>query len=348
MKKILPIALSVVVIAGIVAVLANNKKKNEEKNSQNVVQSVFPVKAVEVHEQQRTDKLSLVGTVIANADVNIAAETGGRVIKRNIEVGQYVSSGSVLYELDNEVKLSQLKVAEANFDKAQKDSARIRYLVGENSMAAAQWDAIELQYKLAEQQLIQARRAVNDTRIKAPVSGYVNARQADVGMMLSQGNVVCNIVDVSRLKVRVNVSENDILKLKTGDKVSIANESAATEAGIVGTISAISVKADEAHTYPIEITLSSAANLKVGMFVRVSFSQVEKGTTLVIPREAVIGSIRDAKVFVAEGDKARLRPVKLGNDVEGNIEVVGGLRQGERVITTGQNTIGDGYTIKLQ
>lgn len=347
MKLVIGIIITLGLIGGIVFVLAGNKKKVEEKNSTNVVQSVFPVKVTSVSEKTITDKLALVGTVIPNADITVASETTGRIVKRYCEIGQYVSAGTVLFDIDNEIKTTQLKIAEANFEKAKRDSSRIRYLVDEKSVASSQWDGVELQYKLAEQQLIQARRALADTRIKAPISGYVTTRIGDVGMNLGINTPVCTIVDISRVKVKVLVAEDDVFKLKNGDRVEITSD-ALTGEKFYGMISSIGVKADEAHTYPVEISVVNGNGLKAGMFARISFAHTTNGKALVIPREAIVGSLRDASVYVVKDGKAQYRKVQLGDDKEGNIEVIGGLTSGEQVVITGQNTISDGAKVTIQ
>ncbi len=351
MKKIIYIVAAVAIVGGMVAVLSSNKKKIEAKNSTNIVQTEFPVKTAEVVETQLHDNLSLVGTTIANNEVNVTAEVNGRITKCNIRVGQYVNTGDVLYQIDDEVRLAQLKTAQANFEKAQKDSARSKFLVTEKSMAAAQWDQIELQYKLAEQQLVLARRAYNDTRIKSPISGVVVARFHDVGSMVNNmqsGTVVCTVMDISKVKVRLQAAERDVVQMREGQSVKVTSEIFPDDS-FVGTISSISAKGDEAHTYPVEVTInnSSKNRLRPGMFSRVAFSNIDKGVSLVIPREAVVGSVKDARVFVVENSKATLRSVVLGNDVNGKIEVRSGLKSGDKVVTTGQNTIANGSTVKI-
>ncbi len=351
MKKVLWIIASIVVIGGIVAILANNKKKIEDKNANNIVQKVFPVKSAPVEELQLHTTLSLIGTVIGNNDVNVTAEVTGRVTKCLIKVGQHVNAGDLLFQIDDEVRLAQLKTAEANFDKAQKDSARTRFLVSEKSMSAAQWDQIDLQYKLAEQQLVLARRAYNDTRIKAPISGVVTARMIDVGAMVNNvqnGTIVCNIVDISKVKVKLQVAERDVVVLKEGDVVDVNTEVFPGE-NFKGTITSIGAKGDEAHTYPVEVTITnnSKNQLRPGMFARVAFNHEQLSASLVIPREAIVGSVRDAHVYVVESGVAHLRAVVLGEDNNGKIRVVSGLKSGESVVVVGQNTIADGASVSV-
>src|SRR5664280_1155292 len=110
-----------------------------------------------------------------------------------------------------------------------------------------------------------------------------------------------------------------------------------------GKISSISSKADEAHTYPVEILLANSKDhpLKSGMFGRVSFISIKNNELLVIPREALIGSIKDAKVFVVEGGIAKMKNVLVGSAFENWLEIKGGLKQGDKIVVNGQNNLQD-------
>lgn len=350
MKKVLWIAGGVVVVVAMVLVLVRNKKAIEEKNSNNVVQTVFPVMATTVRDTQVTSELSLVGTVMANNEVNVTSETGGRITQCNVRVGQSVSSGSILFVVDDELRLSQLRTAEAQFEKAKKDSARSALLFKEKTMPASQWDQVELQYRLAEQQFVMARRAYNDTRIKSPISGVVSARYADVGTTVNNmqsGTIVATIVDVSSLKVRLQLAEKDVIRVGEGDRVRVTSELFPDEE-FIGAVSSVSEKGDEAHTYTVEVRLPRNPKLKPGMFARVGFLHKEQHRSLVIPRESIVGSMSDARVFVVTGDKAQLRAVVLGADMNGNVEVRSGLQAGDRIVTSGLNTIRDGSTVQVR
>ena len=349
MKKILWIGAGVLVVGAIVFTLMRNKKTIEEKNANNLIQKVFPVSVIAVRDTQITGELSLVGTVLANNDVNVTSETTGRITKCNIRVGQRVAAGAVLFEVDDELKLAQLRTAEAQFDKARKDSVRSAYMLKEKSIPQAQWDQVELQYKLAEQQVVAARRAYNDTRIKSPINGIVAARYADVGATVNNmqsGTVVATIVDISTLKVRLQVAEKDVVHMNSGDGVRVSAEVFAGEP-VKGSITSISAKGDEAHTYAVEIALGSNAALKPGMFARVAFAQKDNRRSIVVPRESIIGSLTNSTVYVVNNDKAELRTVVLGADMNGMVEVRSGLRAGERVVRTGLNTINNGAAVRI-
>jgi RND family efflux transporter MFP subunit len=187
-----------------------------------------------------------------------------------------------------------------------------------------------------------AKREYNDTKITTPISGIVTSRIVDVGNYVNKASVVANVVDISKLKVKLNVAEKDAFKLRTGDNIEVATD---VYPGVIfnGKISSISSKADEAHTYPVEIILANPKDhpLKSGMFGRVSFTSIQNNTLLVMPREALVGSIKDAKVFVVEGGIAKIKNVLIGNAFENWLEIKGGLKSGDKIVVNGQNNLQD-------
>lgn len=347
MKKIITI-LVIIGIAGImVVILINNKAKSEAKLKENVIQTVFPVKVFEAKTETLSDELSLIGTVIPNNDVNVQSETQGRIIKSNIEVGDRVSAGTVLFEIDDELKRANVMQAEANFEKAKKDYDRYQELVKQKAVADAQLDGVVLTYKSAEASLITAKRQLRDTKITSPISGTVANRAVNQGSTVANNTLVANIVDVSRMKLKINVSEKDVFKLSNGNEVNVTTDLKPGTSYSAKIIS-IGAKADEAHTYPIEVLLSDPSAFKAGMFARVTFNSIQSSPSLVVPREAIVGSVRNASVYVTDGSKAYLKKVVCGSESAGKIEIIQGLSEGEKVITVGQNVINDGYNVKIQ
>ncbi|GIV56189.1 MAG: MexH family multidrug efflux RND transporter periplasmic adaptor subunit [Candidatus Kapaibacterium sp.] len=346
LKWIIP----VLILSGVViAVLAHNKRTLQERRSQNVLQTIIPVVAEPARWDTVERTLELVGSILPNNIVQVASEANGRIVACNIELGRSVRQGDVLCVLDDELRRAQLMTAQANFEKAKSDSARYWFLKQQGSATDAQWEQVLLQYRLAEAQLIQARRALSDTRIKAPISGVITAKRVDVGTMVNPGTVVCEIVDASKLKMLLNVPEQDVFSLAVGDPVEVQSD-ALPGSTYRGRITAIAPKASDAHTFPVEVTITPPyGQLKAGMFARVRFGGVKPLVGLVIPRDAVLGSLRDARVFVVDSttNTARERRIRCGAERNGYVVVLEGLSAGERVIVTGNNIVTDGTPIVL-
>ena len=265
----------IIAVAVVATILAINKKKLSQTNAGGI-QDAYYVSVGKVEKKTLSQSLNLVGTVTANNDVNILSETQGKITAVYVKVGDYKAAGSVLFQVDDELKKAAFMSAEANYDKAKKDYVRFQDLYKQKSATDAQLDQAKLGNAMAESQYIVAKRQYEDTKIKTPISGYITSRPADLGTMVQgapQPTLVANIVDISRLKVKLNVAENDAFLLKVGDPVLVTTD---VYPGVTfkGRIESISSKGDDAHTYPVEITIPNekAHPLKAGMFARVEFT----------------------------------------------------------------------------
>lgn len=349
MKKILIPAGIIALLAIIIGILEFNKSKAEQVIvKQTFVQNAIPVTVAQAEITELRNALTLVGTIMAGSDVNIVTEAGGRILKLYANPGQFKSAGSVIAEIDSELRRASVMNAQAAYDKAKIDYERIEKMFKEGVMNAMQMDQARYGFQAAEAQLIMSKRQLRDTKVTTPISGIINAKMVDQGATVGMNAVIANIVDISSLKVKVNVSEKDAFALKTGDKVLITTD---VYPGIEfpGSVMSIAPKADEAHTYPIEIRMSNSKEhpLKAGMFGKVSFTTIEKSDALIIPRSALIGSIKNPKVFVVQDGKAELREVQTGADAGTKLEILSGLQAGESIVTNGQNNLRPGSKVTI-
>ena len=208
-----------------------------------------------------------------------------------------------------------------------------------------------LGFSVAESQYIVAKRQLEDTKIKTPISGYVTLRNVDVGATVQgapQPTLIANVVDISRLKVKINVSEINAFAIKTGDQVKVTAD---VYPGIAfkGRIESISSKSDEAHTFPVEIVVENQSThpLKAGIFTRVEFSSLKDRECIIIPRESLVGSVKNPEVFVIENGIAKLRKLVLGNESNTFVQVLSGLNEGETIVVNGQNSLIDNLKVEI-
>ncbi len=349
MKKILIPTTIIVFLAIIIGVLEYNKSKAEQAIvKQTFVQNAIPVTIAKAEITDLSNSLTLVGTIMAGSDVNIVAEAGGRILQLHANPGQYKSAGSVIAEIDSELRRASVMNAQAAYEKAKMDYDRMEKMFKEGVVNAMQMDQARYGFQAAEAQLIMSKRQLRDTKVTTPISGIINARMVDQGATVAINAVIANIVDISTLKVKVNVSEKDAFALKNGDKVIVTTD---VYLGVEfsGQVASIAPKADEAHTYPIEIRMSNSKQypLKAGMFGKVSFTSIEKSDALIIPRSALIGSIKNPKVFVIKDGKAELRDVQTGADAGIKLEIISGLQAGESIVTNGQNNLRPGSKVTI-
>ena len=339
-----------VILVVIVAILIMNKKKMSSYTAGGI-KDVYYVSVEKASKKNLSASLSLVGTVYANNDVNIVSETSGKITGVYAKVGDYKTAGSVLFQVDDELRKAALMSAEVNYEKAKKDYERTQELFQQKSATDAQVDMAKLGSAMAETQYIVAKRQMADTKIKTPISGYITMRTVDLGSMVQgapQATLVANVVDISKVKVKLSVAEKDAFILKAGDQVSVTTD-VYPQTTFTGRIESVSAKGDDAHTFPIEISIANEAKhlLKAGMFARVSFTSVKSNETIVIPREALVGSIKAPQVFVLENGIAKLRSITVGSEAGLYVQVLNGLTDGEVVVVNGQNNIVDNTKVEV-
>jgi membrane fusion protein, multidrug efflux system len=343
------ISSSTVLIALVFGIYSCNKANTDSQNkTSEAIATSYSVSVVTAMKKDVTDSFSQVGTIVAYNDVAILSETSGRVVKVRAEVGDYKPAGSVLVEVDSELREAAYKTANVTYEKAKKDLDRYEALYKEGSISDSQIEQARWSFQVAEAQYIVARRQLNDTKITTPISGIITARYVNIGTMVMSApaaTVIANVVDISRLKVKVTVAEKDVIRLKVGEKVDVTTD-VYPGSVFTGSIFSISSKGDDGHTYPVEVVLkNSKLQLKAGMFARVMFMPKSSGNLIVIPRESIVGSLKDATVYVINNNVAKLRSVVVGKEIGKNVEILSGLQEGELVVLNGQNNLSDGASV---
>src|SRR4030042_1261990 len=137
MKRFAVISTLVVAVGVVIAILMTTKAKSNDQ-SVNAIATSYSVSVVTASEQNISENFSLVGTIAANNDVVVMSETQGRVVKVNAEIGDYKPAGSVLVEVDDELKEAALKTATMTYEKAKKDLERYESLYKEGSVSESQ------------------------------------------------------------------------------------------------------------------------------------------------------------------------------------------------------------------
>jgi RND family efflux transporter MFP subunit len=335
--------ISGVVLLILIALLFRNKLALNTTAKSNI--TISPAVSVyRATRQSLTDHFTVIGTLNGFNDVVVLSETQGRVVKVDAEVGQFKQAGSVLVEVDSETREASYKAAEVNYEKAKNDLERYEALYKEHSISDSQIEGARWAFQTAEAAYIIARRTLSDTKITTPISGVVTSRYVNVGTMVvgaPQATQIANVVDISRLKAKVQIAEKDVFRLHVGDPVDVTTD-VFQNTSFQGKVYTVSSKGDEGHTYSVEVLLQNPKQqLKAGMFVHVTFQPNTKTTYLVIPRAALIGSVQDAKIFVVNNNIAKLRSIVTGKEEGTSLEVLQGLQEGESVVVDGTNNLSD-------
>lgn len=350
MKRIITLVIILAVVGLVAFRLVSNKKVIDQKNKlPDNTEVTVSVNVAPVQSRTSERNLSLVGTVIANQVIDIKSEVQGKLLSLNVDLGDQVQKGQVIGRVDNRLQSLAVANAEQQLADARQNLERYKNLFEGGAATQAQYDQYKLAYENAQNQLAQARKQLSNAVITAPISGQISQKAVEAGAFVNLGTSIVTIVDVSRLKVQLSVAENDVYALKVGDPVEITT-TVFPGVEYEGKITFISPSGDDAHNYPVEISFANQAKnqLKAGTYVDVAFNRKSQVPSLQIPREALVGSVKNAQVYVVNNDNvAQLRKVTIGADNGNYLEVLEGVKEGERVVTTGQINLTDSTKVSI-
>ncbi|GJM35054.1 MAG: MexH family multidrug efflux RND transporter periplasmic adaptor subunit [Saprospiraceae bacterium] len=353
MKYIKPI-IAVIAIGGIAfwiySTLSHNKAIIEENAQvkEEVITEV-PVRVAAVEKLEVDNSLKLTGNFVARKELNIIAETQGRITNLKIVEGQNISKGLMVAKIDDTSIQSQLATANASLEKAKKDVERYERLVTAGAVSQLQYEDVKLSMENAKTNVTAIQQQLKYTIVHSPMTGIIKELKVEEGSFATPGSPIATVVDVSRLKMVIKVPETEIIRIKKGQKVEIQTE-VYPDHIFNGQVSLISVQADEGRKYEVEIELPNHTTypLKAGMYGTVKIEPASQTEfALYVPRKSIEGSVKNPQVYLVQGDNVKLKTVKVGEIVDDKVIILEGLKEGDQIVTTGQINLEDGKRIKI-
>ena len=345
MKKTIGIIIAVLAVAGIVALLASNKKKmNEEAASTIQSETGVSVSTVTVEEETYSLDFSASGTTQAVSELNFVSNVQGRVIAIYADNGKFVRKGDPLLKIESDLLESDYKASLAAYEAMLQDVQRFTNSNQAGGVTDQQLDNMKTQLTAAESRLDRSRKMLEDAVVKSPMSGVINSRYVELGSLIAPNAPLFDIVHESQLKVIVGVPESKVKLLAKGQKVTLTNT---VEQGrtYTGRINYIGIKTDRGLNYPVEVYLDKDSSLRIGMYLKVQFADNAERTGVLVPRKAIVGSAKAANVYVVEGGKAVRREVALGDMIGDKVEVIDGVSAGDQLIVAGIMNVADGADV---
>lgn len=340
--------------------------------------SPTPVHVVDVALYSPSDDLRYSASVLPFAEAVLSFKSAGYVTeikqvagadgrRRDIGSGDYVTRGAVLAQIRHQDLKNQLDQATATLSAAQaqhveatKDYERAKTLYASESLtkpdfdrAQAKFDSTLATVDQAMANVHQAQLALQDADLTAPFSGYILARNIELGNLAAPGNPAFTIADTSAVKISFGVPDYAVRRLRLGQQFSIHLQDDPKEYS--GRVTSIAASADEKNrVFAVEVTVPNPkASLKPGMIASLSLTGVHKAPVPAVPLSAVVanpGSSGRYAVFVAneQGGRwvAHLREVTLGETHESDV-AVDGVNPGEKVVVVGAAGLKDGDSIQV-
>jgi membrane fusion protein (multidrug efflux system) len=316
-----------------------------------------------VRQLEFNDQIRLVGRTSAHADSRITSEVTGRVASIAADEGVYVSKGTPLVSIENArtgyllaAKEAETRQAELAAALAETNRLRTLELFGRNLVSETARDSAttwaSMQSERHKQLAAERDRLALDFEnctIRAPYAGYTGKRLVEAGEWVAPGAPVFELVDLSTVRVTVDLPERYFGHLSTGSTAIVARQGGSGdqfEARVTGIGASASV---ETHTFPVVVTIPGAdGRLGGGMVVSVTLSLDERFSSLAVDKDAIVRQGQQTLVYTVREGKAAPIPVVTSSSAGAMVAVrAEGLSEGMQVVIRGNERIFPGSPVMV-
>lgn len=304
------------------------------------------VDAVVVSMQPLTQGLSLSGTLLAGEEVELRAETTGKLVEFYLDEGRSVTKGQLLARVnDSEIRArleklkSDLKLAQDDLERKQRLREINALSQQELDIALNRLDGIKADMRLAEAQIEKAE-------IRAPFDGRIGLRNVSPGSFIGANTVLATLIQDNPLRLEFSVPERYAYGVQIGKDVTFTLGHYPTEykATIYATESVLDQQTRALRTRAK--CVNPKGDLLPGSFARVSFSINGNIKTLLIPPHALVPVLGGQNVVLARNGKAAFVPVETGVRTATSVEIVSGIQPGDTLLISGLLQVRESMPVK--
>lgn len=336
-----------ILLAGVLLVIFGLVGEDEGEKRGSATETPVIVQKVSLY--LFADIIEAIGTARANESVTLTARVSDTVKRIHFSDGGTVAAGTILVTLNNAEELANVSSALASYTEAKQQFDRTQALVDQGNLSQAALDAAIRAVDEATGRLGAARARAGDYVISAPFAGMLGLRQVSPGTLVSPGTPVTTLDDISLIKLDFSVPERFISAIRPGQEIA-ANAAAYRDREFRGLVTTINSRVDpitRAVTVRAEIA-NPEALLRPGMLLTVDLVS-NLTETISIPEKALIPVGDSQFVFriTTENTSERIE-VQVGRRYGDRVEVLGGLQEGDLVVTAGTLRLRPGGQVRIQ
>lgn len=337
---------SMLIVIALTAFLPSCDKNQTRPKKSTQILPAARVSVDKVIKRIAANQLEVVGTVQAVQRAEISSKITGNIIIFKVILGSRVKQGELLAEISAGEISARVQQAKAQLMQTKRNLAREENLLKKNATTLQTVKSLQDSARIAEAAYKETMTMLDYSRITAPFSGIITKKLCNVGDLATPGKPLLYMEEENNLQVLADIPEAMILRIKQGDRLSVSIPSVdLTTEGVVAEVSPIADPSS--RSAPIKLAVTPDSRLRPGQFARVTLS-MEQAETLTIPASAMIQFGQMEQVFVAYNNKAILRLVRSGTQIDDHIEILSGLSEGETVITQGNLDLLDGQPVIIQ
>ena len=361
--KIIAVVVGALLILFIGYKIYANIAIGKERAARALAGRTVTVEAAELGRRDILPQFSFSANLEAVWSTDVSAKADGRIGQVLVEEGDPVTAGMVLARMDTDELAAQVMQAEgqilqakATLEQNELNFRRMDTLFKQNAVSAQALDSARTQRDLAlggvtaaEGNLRLLRARLENANIVSPLTGVVVKRYVQSGTFSKAGAAIVAVADVSSLLAKAVVGEAQVAELKPGIPATV-RVNALKDQQFKGTLTRLSPAAAlPARTFTAEVSIPNPQGvLKAGMFAKVDITGQVREKVLVVPESALVLREDQKTVFVVTTDNKVVQKVlKLGESSGGWVEVLAGVKDGEKIVVAGQHKLKDGASIRL-
>jgi membrane fusion protein (multidrug efflux system) len=325
------------------ALIAANKaaESSREKPPVNVVTLTLSPTTI-------TDRINLPGVVEPWTRLSLMAKLNGSITKVLVKEGDHVNKGDLIALIEDDDFRIALERAEATYDLAKSEYARDKSIHDKGVIPTATLDINRTNLQKAKSDYENAKLLFSRTSVTSPMDGIIRRMDAKVGLQLSIGDPIAEILAIDRMKGVIGVPESDVTAIRELKNVDLTVQ-ALNDRIITGKKYFLSPSPESAaRLYNLELEIdNSGGEVLAGMFVRADIVKKQIDETLAVPFYSVISRNDEQYVFIEEEGVAKKRKVSLGIMEKWMVQITAGLNPGDSLLIEGHRDVEDNQNVKI-
>ena len=315
------------------------------------------VTTIVAKQEQWTSSLTAIGTMAAVQGVTVSADLPGTVDRIAFESGKFVNKGDLLVQLDTRQERAQLTTIDSQREFANLNFDRMKGLLDQRVISRAEFDRAVTDQKQSEAQIGEVNATISRKTIRAPFSGILGIRQANLGQYLAPGDPIVLLQSLDPIYANFGVPQQDAGQVRLGRTVRITAEEL-SGAAFEGRITAVDPRVDEAtRNVQVQATLPNrGGRLRPGMFVEAEVVLGGTSSVITLPASAISYAPYGDSVFIVSDMKGqngqsyrgvRQQFVKVGGSRGDQISILEGVNAGDEVVTSGVFKLRNGAAVQI-
>ena len=341
--KISTISISLLFLSG-----CNNAEAIDEEKEPEVI--AIPVEVASVSNGAINSSYVTTSILEPQQEADVISKAAGIIEKLYVEEGQFVNAGDLLAEIDPERFQLNLEKVKSELASIELELNRINKVHTQQLVSTDTFDKLKWQFEVAKSNVKIAELNLKETKIFAPISGFISKRYVKEGNLVEQfqRQKLFHIVNQTILESTINLPEQELSKLEVNQSATLTF-TALPDTTVNAYVERISPVIDsDTGTFSVKLLVKNDdATLKAGMFAQVKLIYDVHSNTKLLPKKALISMDNKHTVFAIKDNKALKTLVTIGYEDDAFVEIIAGLESNDTVVVTGQNNLKDQAVIEI-